>query len=53
MRIIKRKKDILEEKENQMKRFRIKYDIDERFGKTSNKTNEKIYAALFGNGISL
>ena len=51
--INKRKKDILEEKENQMKRFRIKYDIDERFGKTSNKTNEKIYAALFGNGISL
>ena len=60
--INKRQKNILEEKENELKIFRNKYDLDDsaikRKDKIDNKTinsfkNEQIYAALFGNGISL
>ena len=59
--INKRKKNILEEKEKEMKIFRNQYDLDENANKTRNKKdgkktnslkNEQIYAALFGNGIS-
>ena len=59
--INKRKKNILEEKEKEMKIFRNQYDLDENANKTRDKTdgkktnslkNEQIYAALFGNGIS-
>ena len=60
--INKRKKAILDEKENEIKIFRNKYELDdtttvikERKGgnKSHSKLNEQIYAALFGNGISL
>ena len=56
--INKRKKDIMEEKEKEMKKFRNKYGLDE-IKKSKDKTNnlnsikkEQIYSALFGNGIS-
>ena len=60
--INKRKKDIMIEKENELKIFRNKYEIDdtttiikEKKGgnKSHIKIKEQIYAALFGNGISL
>ena len=56
--INKRKKDIMEEKEKEFKKFRNKYGIDDskkRKDKTDNANsikNEQMYAALFGNGIS-
>ena len=59
--INKRKRDILEEKEKEMKLFRKKYDLDDNSkkikdkldGKNTNSVkNEQIYAALFGNGVS-
>ena len=60
--INKRKKNILEEKENELKIFRNKYNLDDNMNKRKNKVinqttisikNEQVYAALFGNGISL
>ena len=60
--INKRRKNILEEKENELKIFRNKYDLDDNLNRRNNKVinnktisikNEQIYAALFGNGISL
>jgi hypothetical protein len=60
--INKRKKNILEEKKNELSIFRNKYNLDDISIKTKDKIgnkitnsikNEQIYAALFGNGISL
>ena len=56
--INKRQKDIAEEKENAMKLYRYKLDLNANNEKVSSKKcssieSEMIYAALFGNGISL
>jgi hypothetical protein len=60
--INKRKKNILEEKKNELSIFRNKYNLDDISIKAKDKIgnkitnsikNEQIYAALFGNGISL